>query len=278
MIANDKIMKYQKKYFKFLKGKVYHNRYGKIEHYFKNRIIAIIVDLTSISEERNLKKPFLFSINKLNFFSWMPSDHGSRTKNSKPKELLNFIFNLIKKKSYQSENIKSIKLMCFPRVLGFGFNPLSIYFCYDGKDNLVHTIFEVKNTFGDIHHYVLLDVNKKGNSQKVLKKLFVSPFYSDNGCYELSANYLNKKLRTTVKYKINNEIIFTASMKLEEIEFNNYNFLVGLINFLFFPGKIWLNIHLQALKIWLKKVSLNKIPKSKKVKYSIAQELTENKK
>ena len=270
-------MKYQKKYFKFLRGIVYHNRYGKIEHYFKNRIIAIIVDLTSISEEKNLKKPFLFSINKLNFFSWMPSDHGSRTKNSKPKELLNFIFNLIKKKSYQSENIKSIKLMCFPRVLGFGFNPLSIYFCYDGKDNLVHTIFEVKNTFGDIHHYVLLDVNKKGNSQKVLKKLFVSPFYSDNGCYELSANYLNKKLRTTVKYKINNEIIFTASMKLEEIEFNNYNFLVGLINFLFFPGKIWLNIHLQALKIWLKKVSLNKIPKSKKVKYSIAKELTENK-
>jgi len=271
-------MKYQKKYFKFLRGIVYHNRYGKIEHYFKNRIIAIIVDLTSISEEKNLKKPFLFSINKLNFFSWMPSDHGSRTKNSKPKELLNFIFNLIKKKSYQSENIKSIKLMCFPRVLGFGFNPLSIYFCYDGKDNLVHTIFEVKNTFGDIHHYILLDVNKKGNSQKVLKKLFVSPFYNDNGCYELSANYLNKKVKTSVKYKINNKIIFTASMKLEEIEFNNYNFLVGLINFLFFPGKIWLNIHLQALKIWLKKVSLNKTPKSKKVKYSIAQELTENKK
>ena len=95
MIADDKIMKYQRKYFKFLKGLIYHNRYGKIEHYFKNRIIAIIVDLTSISEERNLEKPFLFSINKLNFFSWMPSDHGSRTKNSKPKDLLNFIFDLI---------------------------------------------------------------------------------------------------------------------------------------------------------------------------------------
>ena len=69
----------------------------------------------------------------------------------------------------------------------------------------------------------------------------------------------------------------SASMDLKEIEFKNLNILKGLITFSLFPGKIWLNIHLQALFLWLKKVAFYKIPQSEKIKHSFGNKISSNK-
>ena len=59
-----------------------------------------------------------------------------------------------------------------PEFLTFGFNPISIYF-FSYNNKITHTIYEVKNTFGDIHHYI---TNNKISKSKFHKKMFVSPF------------------------------------------------------------------------------------------------------
>ena len=46
-------------------------------------------------------------------------------------------------------------LLCYPRLLGYTFNPLSVYFCFRADGALALMIYEVRNTFGDIHAYVL---------------------------------------------------------------------------------------------------------------------------
>ena len=99
-------------------------------------------------------------------------------------DLYKFIKNLCINRSKDKERIHKIKLLTFPKVLSFGFNPLSVYFCYDKKGLLMHSIFEVRNTFGDMHHYVLRNINLKNISQKTSKKLFVSPFYPKKGNYK----------------------------------------------------------------------------------------------
>ena len=272
-------MKNKEHKIKLFQGKIFHKRYGKIEHSFENKIVSIFIDLTSLSNNQLNKNPELFSINKFNIFSWRSSNHGLQLKDTKPKDLESFIINLIsKKKETDDQYIKSIKLLTFPRVLGFVFSPLSVYFCYNKVNQLMHAVFEVKNTFGDTHHYILKNIPQKGDTQKILKKMFVSPFYNTKGSYLLNVMYQNNKIETSVEYKINKKIIFSASMKLKEIDFNNFNILSSIFNLSMFPGKVWINIHYQAIKLWYKKVALHKIPPSLLIKKTSAIGLSKSKK
>ena len=261
---------------KLFEGLINHNRKGKINHIFQNKINAILLDLYKVNND-NYKQPSFFSTDKFNFYSWSASDHGPRNKGTNKDDLYEYILSLITKSSYEKKKIKDIKLLTFPKVFGFGFNPLSVYFCYNSKNFLVHTVFEVKNTFGDIHHYVLKNTDKKVITQQVLKKLFVSPFYNKKGYYNLYANHTDKKIITSVEYIMNNKTVFFASMNLKEIQFNNLNILKSICKLIVFPGKIWINIHLHAFLLWLKKARIYKIPKNETIKHSFGNHLPKNK-
>jgi DUF1365 family protein len=272
-------MKNIKNNIKLFKGHIFHKRYGKIEHSFKNKIVSIFINLTSLSNGELITSPLLFSINRFNIFSWRSSNHGLRIKDSKPIDLEKFIKDLINEKNEKDgQYINNIKLLTFPKVIGFVFSPLSVYLCYNKFNQLVHAVFEVKNTFGDIHHYILKNIPQKGNAQKVLKKMFVSPFYNTKGSYVLNVMYQNNKIETSVQYEMNKKLIFSASMNLKEIDFNNINIMSNILNLSLFPGKIWINIHYEAVKLWLKKVSLYKIPPSLLIKKTSAIGLIKNKK
>ena len=140
---------------KFFEANIYHQRFGKKKHFFNNKTNAILIDLKK-NYKKILKYPTFFSIDKINLLSWGPSKHGNQSKSSTINDLYKFIENLCNNKKTKKEEIQNIKLITFPTVLSFGFNPLSVYFCYNNKGLLIHSIFEVRNTFGDMHHYVCL--------------------------------------------------------------------------------------------------------------------------
>ena len=140
----------------------------------------------------------------------------------------------------------------------------------------MHSIFEVRNTFGDMHHYVLRNINLKKITQKTTKKLFVSPFYPKKGSYKLFANYVHDKIMISVEYTLQNKKVFIATMKLQEIKFNNLNIIKAFLKCSIYPGKIWINIHLQALILWFKRIRLYKIPPSEKIKHSFGIEVTKD--
>ena len=260
---------------KFFEANIYHQRFGKKKHFFNNKTNAILIDLKE-NYKKTLKYPTFFSIDKINLLSWGPSKHGNQSKSSTINDLYKFIENLCDNKKTKKEEIQNIKLITFPRVLSFGFNPLSVYFCYNNKGLLIHSIFEVRNTFGDMHHYVLRNIDQKGITQKTSKKLFVSPFYPKKGNYKLYANYVRDMITISVEYSLKNKKVFIANMKLKEIKFNNLNILKAFLKLSIYPGKIWINIHLQALILWFKKVTLFKIPSSEKVKHSFGIEVSKD--
>ncbi len=261
---------------KFFEANINHKRYGEKKHFFKNRTNAILIDLKKQPQHKISEYPSFFSLEKLNLLTWSASKHGNQSEFSTSYDLYQFIKNLCVNETKDKEGIHEIKLLTFPKTLGFGFNPLSVYFCYNHKGSLVHSIFEVRNTFGDMHHYVLRNINPKKKSQKTSKKLFVSPFYPKKGSYKLFANYVQDKIMVSVEYTLHNKKIFIANMKLKEIKFNNLNILKAFLKCSIYPGKIWINIHLQAFILWFKRVHLYKIPPSEKIKHSFGIEVSKD--
>ena len=141
---------------KLFKGFIYHKRNGHVGHFFKNTTNAILIDLNKNYDKNKSKYPILFSIDKFNLFSWSPSNHGSQQKKSSNECLYKFIINLITSSINEKRKIEVVKLLTFPKVLGFGFNPLSIYFCYNNKGLLLHSVFEVRNTFAVSYTHLTL--------------------------------------------------------------------------------------------------------------------------
>ena len=123
---------------KFYNGFIHHSRKDGKEHFFKNKMNAIFIELRNDKCKETYKYPTLFSINKFNLLAWYSSNHGDQLNHSENQNLYQFILDLIQKSGANENKVRNIRLLTFPKVLGWGFNPLSIYFCYDAKGSLLH--------------------------------------------------------------------------------------------------------------------------------------------
>ena len=137
------------------KGTVVHKRFKPKKHFFKYNVFSMLIDLDEINEMD--KRLSIFSFNKFNILSFFNIDHGSRDGSS----LKNWVKSTLRKNKIHFNGIK-IKLLCYPRIFGYVFNPLSIFYIYDSKNKLITVIYEVKNTFGEQHTYIF-KVNNKSN-------------------------------------------------------------------------------------------------------------------
>ncbi len=245
-------------------GKIIHQRLGKIKHKFINLHLFLLINISKIKNS-NLSSicnnvSFL-SINKFNILSWHVKDHGNR-KNEKIEKLNEYIVKMSKIKKFDD-----IYLLCFPRIINFGFNPISIYF-FSYNNKITHTIYEVKNTFGDIHHYITNNITSKN---KFNKKMFVSPFFKNDGHYKIFSKIRNKSVFVNINYIVKENIKLKASLNATLIESNKISLLSALIKNLIFPGKVWINIHYQALILFLKKIKIEKKPLENKIKHTFAE-------
>ena len=111
-------------------GNVVHKRFKPKIHYFKYKVFSLLIDLSELELlEKNLK---IFSHNKFNIVSFFDKDHGARDGSS----VKEWVIDNLKKNNINSENIQ-IKLLCYPRIFGYVFNPLSVFYIYDNNSNLI---------------------------------------------------------------------------------------------------------------------------------------------
>ena len=152
-------------------GNVVHKRFKPKEHFFKYKVFSLFIDLSEIKEIE--KKISFFSYNKFNLISFFDKDHGDRNGTS----LIEWVKNNLKKSGLDTREIK-IKLLCYPRIFGYVFNPLSIFFVYNSKSSLIAILYEVKNTYGEQHTYVFkTNPNEKNIQNSCEKKIFRFTFY-----------------------------------------------------------------------------------------------------
>ncbi len=245
-------------------GQVIHKRFKPKEHFFKYKVFSLLLDLSELQLlEKELK---IFSYNKFNILSFYDIDHGPRDGTS----IISWVKDNLKNSNIYSEEIK-IKLLCYPRVFGYVFNPLSIFFVYDKNSNLVSILYEVKNTFGEQHTYVFkIDKKNKLFEHSCRKKFHVSPFIEMNCLYYFKILKPEDKLSVLINLNDDNGKLLFASQDGQKRELNNKNLVISYLSHPLMSFKIIGAIHFEALKLWLKGVNL--VKKKIKIKNNITFE------
>ena len=150
-------------------GVVTHERFKPVKHTLKYKTFSLLIDLDEL--ELLSKKISIFSLNKFNIFSFYNKDHGLRDGSY----LKDWVIENLKKFNISSQ-ITKVKLLCYPRIFGYVFNPLSIFYCYE-KENLRAIFYEVKNTFNEQHTYIFKVTNNEKIEQKCKKKVLCISIY-----------------------------------------------------------------------------------------------------
>jgi len=244
-------------------GTVIHKRFKPKVHFFKYQVFSLLIDLSELDILD--KKISFFSYNSFNLISFFDKDHGDRNGTS----LIDWVKNNLKENKITYENIK-IKLLCYPRIFGYVFNPLSVFFVYDNNDNLISILYEVKNTFGEQHTYIFKVENDNLLQHNCEKKFHVSPFI------EMNCNYFFRILKPSEKISViidqyqSNEKILYASQDGKRTDFTSSELIKSYLKHPLMTFKIISAIHFEAFKLWVKGIKF--IKKKLKIKNNITFE------
>ena len=232
-------------------GKVIHRRFKPKEHYFKYNVFSLLIDLDELEIIQNKIK--IFSYNKFNIISFYDTDHGQRDGTS----LKKWIIKNLKDIGINNENIQ-IKLLCYPRIFGYAFNPLSVFFIYDQNSRLISILYEVKNTFGEQHTYIFKTDNDKTIINNCSKKFHVSPFIEMECHYYFRVLKPSDKISVIIDQNDKDGKLLYASQDGNARELNEKNLIISYISHPLMTFKIIVAIHYEALKLWLKGIKFVK--------------------
>ena len=245
-------------------GNVIHKRFKPKIHFFKYKVFSILLDISEIDIlDKSLK---IFSYNKFNIVSFYDADHGPRDGTS----IKEWVIKNLNDNRINTENIK-IKLLCYPRIFGYVFNPLSVFFIYNKNSELISILYEVKNTFGEQHTYVFKTKENENYIKHTCKKKFhVSPFIEMDCTYFFKILKPSEKISVIIdQYDEEGKLLY-ASQDGDRIEFNNKNLVLSYLRHPLMTFKIIVAIHFEAFKLWTKGIKF--IKKRFKIKNNISIE------
>ena len=244
-------------------GKVIHRRFKPKEHYFKYSVFSLLIDIDELKIIENKIK--IFSYNNFNIISFFDKDHGPRDGTS----VKEWVIKNLKDIGIENHKIQ-IKLLCYPRIFGYVFNPLSVFFIYDESSRLIAILYEVKNTFGEQHTYVFKTEDEKVIINDCSKKFHVSPFIEMECHYYFRVLKPSDKISVIIDQKDKDGKLLYASQDGKAAELNEKNLLTSYISHPLMTFKIIAAIHYEALKLWLKGIKI--IKRKLKIKNNLSVE------
>ncbi len=252
-------------------GEVIHQRFAPKRHRLSYRIFQVLLDLDRLDDD--LGPVGLFSHNRFNLFSFCDRDHGPDQASSRSSPLKSRMTAMLSERG-QYLNGDHIFLMTMPRILGFVFNPISLYFVQGADNRLKCIVYEVNNTFGDRHSYVLpVEGGSSPIHQHSDKRLHVSPFMDMDMAYEFDLTAPDDRfaLRIDLKKKLAGQFErhlfagFTAERRtLTDRTLVRLFFAMPLMTL-----KVVFGIHWEALLIALKGIRLRPKPPTERSSVSV---------
>ena len=233
-------------------GTVRHARYMPKKHRFAYKVFSLLLDIDQLETlSKNLK---LFSFNRFNIFSFRTSDHGAKDGS----KLRPFIEKILDKEKIKAPD--NILVMCYPRIFGYVFNPITVYYCLE-NNKISAMIYEVNNTFGEDHIYVVsqTDADRPAKHNR-RKKLHVSPFISMDAEYSFTTDIPGDELKVIIREKSNNAPLLLASFIGHRATLNDKELLKAFFRYPLMTMKIVFGIHYEALRLILKGVIFIKRP------------------
>ena len=229
-------------------GKVMHARLKPKMHRFSYKIFSLVIDLDRYEEAQQYCR--LFSVNKPGLISFHEKDHGLRDGSS----LRQHLNNLLEQGGIQKP--EKILLWCNPRVLGYTFNPLSVYFCYNEHGEVIALVYQVNNTFGQTHSYVAKVASDENNVSSIKnsaqKCFYVSPFLDMNLRYDFRIQPPSEDLRIRILEHDQNGPILSATFSGTRKALSAKSLLMGMLKTMGLTWKITAGIHYEAVLLWFK--------------------------
>lgn len=251
-------------------AKVMHHRLAPKKHSFWYRVYMFYIDLDEL--ELLSKKLRWLSYNRFNLFNFRDKDHIQLEKkagNSQISGLTSQISGLtshisIKQQiaQYLAQNGVAIgngkiRLLTNLCVLGYNFNPVSFYFCFDEENNPLCAVAEISNTFHEMKMFffgkeTLLNGTFKQRTQKLF---YVSPFIDLDDFFDFSLAIPNKELDIKIDdYDKHGRRFFISTLKGKQKPLTDANMLRYFFSMPLIPLRVMWMIHWQALLLWMKKI------------------------
>jgi len=245
-------------------GSVMHQRLRPARHFLRYRMFSLLVDLDELPAlARRLR---LFSLNRFNVFGLHERDYGDIAGRTDPRDGL---------RAYVDRQLRdaglpaaaAVRLLTMPRILGYAFNPLSVYFCEGAGGALQALIYEVNNTFGERHSYLIaVDASERDGApvvQRCAKAFRVSPFLA------LDLDYVFRiepprpgRAALTIGVVANDRVgaLVNARFDAERRRLDDAALLRVFFSHPLLTLKVIAAIHWQALRLVLKGVRLQAAP------------------
>tara|TARA_B100000401_G_scaffold425669_1_gene355576 strand:- start:431 stop:1204 length:774 start_codon:yes stop_codon:yes gene_type:complete len=228
-----------------LLSSIIHKRFIPFKHNLKYKVPSLYLNVNDLSKIN--KKYTFFSLNSFNLFSFHECDHGYRDQRS----VKTFVVDTLSKYKIKYVNL-NIMILCFPRILGYVFDPLSIIYCFD-NDKLISILYEVKNTTNEQHTYIFkgyTDSKEFKLNHECSKQFYVSPFIEMEAYYK----FFNKMFKDQLNINIdlldkNNKKVLSAAQYGKFIEFNSKNMFKFISYNPLLGFKVMIGILYEALKI-----------------------------
>jgi DUF1365 family protein len=227
-------------------GVVSHCRHRPARHAFHYRVFALLLDLDELAllDERLA----LFGWNRRALFGFHDHDHGNGS------ELRLWLDGLLRDAGITADGPR--RVLCYPRVMGYVFNPLSVWFCHASDDALKAIIYEVHNTYGERHAYVLPVAPSNGRvEQRVEKDFFVSPFLSMDCAYSFRILPPDANVTIAIRESEAGETVLDASFAGARKPLSDGALLRAFLRYPLMTLKVVTAIHFEALRLMRKGVA-----------------------
>jgi len=229
-------------------GKVMHARLKPVQHRFTYRVMSLLIDLDRLASAD--RQSWLFGVNRRAAVSFHERDHG-------PRDGTSLRAHATRLAAEQGVDLAGghVALLCYPRIFGYTFNPLSVYFCHDNTGRLVMVIYEVRNTFGDIHSYPLPVAGGADPAcirQNQPKAFYVSPFIEMGMEYHFRIAAPGEAVKVRILETDASGPLLAATFAGTRRPLTGLQLMSSLARLPFMTLKIISAIHWEALRLWIK--------------------------
>jgi DUF1365 family protein len=235
----------------FYECSVMHHRFAPKVHHFQHDLFMFYLDLDELDSIAG--KILLFSHNHKNVYSFHDADHEPAGKNPLKERIITFL----RQNGIEFHPFGRVMLLTLPRMAGYVFNPISIYYCFDDSDKPVCTIAEVGNTFHEKKLYLLRQEELEAGrtfSKVVTKHFYVSPFSELDLSFDFKLKIPGDRLDIQIDDRDGDKKMLISRLTGRRAMLTNRNLNWFTLKYPLVTLKVILLIHWHALRLLLKRV------------------------
>ena len=227
---------------------VMHQRFRPKRHGFSYRVFYLWLDLDEMDQDDKRLK--WLSRNRRNLFAFYDEDHLGHAKNAK-----GAVLNHLQEQGEDVSQVAAVRLLTFPRVLGYIFNPVCFYYTFDSAGKPLHAVAEVTNTFHEQKPYVMSEAEgNRGFHLTTPKHFYVSPFSALDMSFDFRLKVPGEELEILIDDRDAEGRVLMSSLAGRRRKLTDGALLACAVKYPLLTLRVMFLIHWHALLLWLKKV------------------------